>query len=143
MLNILYFSGGYHFFQISPGKESLYNRCRKLIYLLAGETWFGTGKQFQQIYWPGKSPGHISPGHLDRVLQWNYSANTSSLYSPVYIYFYHKCMYSFIYCSPIFIFLCLSLVSKNRKLKQNNNEEAKLRKQSPKSLKPHHFLEQF
>ena len=27
----------------------------------------GTGRQFQQIYRPGKPPGRISPGHLDRV----------------------------------------------------------------------------
>ena len=27
----------------------------------------GPGKQFQQICWPGKSPGPISLGHLDKV----------------------------------------------------------------------------
>ena len=32
----------------------------------------GPGRQFQQIYWPGKPPGHISPGHLDRVFQFTF-----------------------------------------------------------------------
>ena len=32
----------------------------------------GPGRQFQQINWPGKPPGHISPGHLDRVFQFTF-----------------------------------------------------------------------
>ena len=38
MLNILYVSGGYQIFQISPRIKSLYDRCRKRIYLLTGES---------------------------------------------------------------------------------------------------------
>ena len=37
MLKILYFSGGYQLFQISPGIKSLYYRRRKSIHLLTGE----------------------------------------------------------------------------------------------------------
>ena len=67
ILKIFYFIGGHQFFQISPGIKSLNDRGRKLIHLLAGRHNLGPGRQFQQIYWRGKPPGRISPGHLDRV----------------------------------------------------------------------------
>ena len=35
----------------------------------------GPGRKFRQIYWPGKPPGCISPGHLDRV----YTGSTYTL----------------------------------------------------------------
>ena len=38
MLKTLYFSRGNQFFQISPGIKSLYDRVRKVFYLLARET---------------------------------------------------------------------------------------------------------
>ena len=67
ILKIFYFIGDHQFFQISPGIKSLNDRGRKLIHLLAGRHNLGPGRQFQQIYWRGKPPGRISPGHLDRV----------------------------------------------------------------------------
>ena len=70
MLKILYISGAHQFFQISPGIKPLYDRGKKLFYVLVGGGTghnLGPGRQFQPIYWPGKPPGRISPGHLDRV----------------------------------------------------------------------------
>ena len=43
MLKILYFSGGYQFFQISPEIKSLHDRGRKPIHLLEREAKFATG----------------------------------------------------------------------------------------------------
>ena len=42
MLKILYFSGAYQFFQISPGIKFIYDRGRK--HYLAEEAHFGTGE---------------------------------------------------------------------------------------------------
>ena len=67
ILKILYFSGGYQFFQILPGIKSLYDRVENLFIHWPGRHNLGSGRQFQQIYRPLKPPGHISPGHLDRV----------------------------------------------------------------------------
>ena len=67
ILKILYFSGGYQFFQILPGIKSLYDRVENLFIHWSGRHNLGSGRQFQQIYWPVKPPGHISPGPLDRV----------------------------------------------------------------------------
>ena len=44
MLKILYFSGGYQLFQISPGIKSLYDRGRKRIDLLMGRHNLGPGR---------------------------------------------------------------------------------------------------
>ena len=72
MLKILYFSGGYQFFQILPGIKSLYDRSdrdRKLIHILARETYFATGVVISgHLSTLGKPPGRISLRHLDRVL---------------------------------------------------------------------------
>ena len=43
MLEILYISAGHQFFQISLRIKFLYDRGKKLIHLLAGEAYFGTG----------------------------------------------------------------------------------------------------
>ena len=69
MLKIFYFSGSHQFFQISPGIKSLYDRVENLFICWPERHNLGAGRQFQQIYWPGKPPGRISPGYLDRVLK--------------------------------------------------------------------------
>ena len=46
----LYMTGVENFFIYWPGRHNM-----------------GPGRQSQQNYRPGEPPGHISPGHLDRV----------------------------------------------------------------------------
>ena len=48
MLKILYFSGGYQFFQISPGIKFIYDRGRKGIHFLTGEAYCGTGEAISE-----------------------------------------------------------------------------------------------
>ena len=64
ILKILYFSGGYQFFQISPGIESLYDRGKTLIHLLAGEIKFGT----EEANSPNLSTGEATEVHLTGAL---------------------------------------------------------------------------
>ena len=43
-MKILYFSGGYQFFQISPEIKSLYYRAKKIYSFVSGEALFGTAE---------------------------------------------------------------------------------------------------
>ena len=67
MLKIFHFSGDHQFFQIPRRIKSLYDRGEKLFIYWSGRHNLGLGRKFQQISWPGKQPGCISPGNLDRV----------------------------------------------------------------------------
>ena len=61
MLEILYFNSDRQFFRKSPGIKFFYDF---FIYWL-GRHNLRPGRHFQQNYWLGKPPGHISLGHLD------------------------------------------------------------------------------
>ena len=50
MLKMLYFSGGYQFFQISPGIKSRYERVQKSFIYWPGRHNLGPEWQFQEIY---------------------------------------------------------------------------------------------
>ena len=65
MLEILYFNSDRQFFRKSPGIKFFYD----FFFYWLGRHNLRPGRHFQQNYWPGKPPGHISLGHLDRV--WN------------------------------------------------------------------------
>ena len=57
MLKIVYFSGAYQFFQISPRIESLYDRSRRLIHLLAEEAKFATREAISANLSTGEATG--------------------------------------------------------------------------------------
>ena len=67
MLKILYFSGGYQFFKISPGIKFIFYWDRKRITYWLGRHILGPARKFHQIYRIGKPSGCISPGHLYRL----------------------------------------------------------------------------
>ena len=67
MLKILYFSGGYQFFQISPGIKSLHDRSdrdRKLIHIMAGEAQFAIGVVILGNLSTGEATGAHLTGEL-------------------------------------------------------------------------------
>ena len=72
MPKILYFSESHQVFQISSGRNPLYDRVENLFIYWSGRHNFGPGSQFQQIYRPGKPPRSIAPGYLDREYQSTY-----------------------------------------------------------------------
>ena len=67
MLIILCFNGEHKFFQKSPGIKFLYERATETFHLLAREAYFETEEKVSANYQPGRPPGLISQGHLDRV----------------------------------------------------------------------------
>ena len=67
MLKILCFSSGHQILQMSPGESLFTFGIVNLFIYWPGRHNLGPGKQIQQIYRPGKTPGRFSPGHLDRV----------------------------------------------------------------------------
>ena len=67
MFKIFSFSEGQKFSQTSPGIKLLHDRGKNPFIYWPRRHNLGTGRQFQQIYWPRKPPGRISLGHLDRV----------------------------------------------------------------------------
>ena len=67
LIKIFYFSGEQHFFQNSPEIKSRYDRVHNVSIYWPRKGILEPRRQFQQIYWPDKPPGHVSLGHLDRV----------------------------------------------------------------------------
>ena len=67
MLKTLYFSGNHHFYQKPPGTNFIRIGIENFFIYWPGRHNLGPGRHFQQNYQPGKLPGYISPGHLDRL----------------------------------------------------------------------------
>ena len=70
MLKMLFFSGYQQLFQKSPGINFLYDRMLTFSFISPGSIIWNLGATFSKIINRGKSPGRISPGHLDRVCQY-------------------------------------------------------------------------
>ena len=92
-------AGDHQFFQKSPGIKFLYDWGRKLFH-------YWPGMHFQQNYQPGKQPGHISPGHLDRVCRILF-ALVISKFKPQYTIFYFAIS---IMQTSWLLFICQSLI---------------------------------
>ena len=69
LLKILYFSGATTFSKHHRGWSLFMTGVENLFIYWPGRHNLGPRRQFQQLYWPGKSPGCIFLGHLNRVLK--------------------------------------------------------------------------